>query len=514
MPLHKVSCNAQQQTRSICAGVENVTCTCPDNPHHVVHTQRLGSTDVLKHTAGNVCLTITALHGAMSGAHGAWRVLWMLQGGQQQQEQQQPALPSRPTLADIHGPTSLQLLMRDGQSMSSGSTGTWDWHALGLDEDDEQSVGGSLAGSDDERTGSGSTSQRSSWRGSSGSQPGGDPERRRSSRSGCGDTAGTGAGRSEGSLTGSEGEADDVSMLDDYPGARQQQQGGRHVQFDSRQQPHKGQQRQKPSSSHSNGSARDKTNKQLHLTVKVRLGEQGPKALRPVPLGPDGSAAVCQAAVFAVVRPLEEASISYELSLGVGPRGPPVLGLVFQYSLTHLLRRSPMHPITWQEWRQVARCTVRGLQVPLPCLPGSCLDLSGFLADADCRAGMYQVPPVSTAAAQAAALDDAGAAAIAALLAQQEEEAAAAAGIPARLRDLPECETLTDSENEGGSDGDFRVAQDQQQAASSSSIVNSRAAARGSSGVFKTVLRRPVNAPQQDAAEHKQQQKGLDGLRG
>jgi hypothetical protein len=101
----------------------------------------------------------------------------------------------------------------------------------------------------------------------------------------------------------------------------------------------------------------------LHVCVRVQLGQQRAHVLRPVPLRPDGSADVCQAAVFAVSRPLEEAPITYELGLGLGPRGLPLLSLAFQYSLLHLLRRSPARPVTWQEWRMVARCKASGLQV-------------------------------------------------------------------------------------------------------------------------------------------------------
>jgi hypothetical protein len=99
------------------------------------------------------------------------------------------------------------------------------------------------------------------------------------------------------------------------------------------------------------------------LSVKVQLGDQEPMALQRVPLKPDGSADVNQAAVFAVVRPLEEADISYHIGLGRGPRGTPLVTVVFQYKLLHLLRRSPPHPQVWEDWRAVARCTVSGLQV-------------------------------------------------------------------------------------------------------------------------------------------------------
>jgi hypothetical protein len=97
--------------------------------------------------------------------------------------------------------------------------------------------------------------------------------------------------------------------------------------------------------------------------LRLQLGQQRAHSLRPVPLRPDGSADVCQAACFAVCRPLQEAAVTYELGLGLGPRGQPLLSLTFQYSLLHLLRRSPARPVTWQEWRDVARCKVSGLQV-------------------------------------------------------------------------------------------------------------------------------------------------------
>jgi hypothetical protein len=87
-------------------------------------------------------------------------------------------------------------------------------------------------------------------------------------------------------------------------------------------------------------------------------------------VGPDGTAAVNQAAVFAVSRPLQEALITYELALGIGPRSPPLLVVAFQFSLLRLIKRSPLKRVTWEEWRQVARCTCQGLQVG-----GSCLSL-------------------------------------------------------------------------------------------------------------------------------------------
>lgn len=117
----------------------------------------------------------------------------------------------------------------------------------------------------------------------------------------------------------------------------------------------------------SSSSRRD--DKPLHLSVKIQLGDLEPQALKPVPLKPDGSAAVNQAAVFVVPRPLDEAVITYRLGLQRGARGSPLLVLVFQYSLLHLLRRSPPHSFSWEEWRRVAHATVAGLQV--------CVDKAG-----------------------------------------------------------------------------------------------------------------------------------------
>jgi hypothetical protein len=72
-------------------------------------------------------------------------------------------------------------------------------------------------------------------------------------------------------------------------------------------------------------------------------------------------------------------------------------------------------------------------------LPMAYVHLSAFLADADCRAGMYQVPPVSAAALASAAADDAAAAAAAAKmaidLADKAAVAAAAADSDASLTD-------------------------------------------------------------------------------
>eukprot|EP00879_Flechtneria_rotunda_P021224 GHRR01022357.1.p1 GENE.GHRR01022357.1~~GHRR01022357.1.p1 ORF type:complete len:1088 (+),score=434.44 GHRR01022357.1:237-3500(+) len=162
----------------------------------------------------------------------------------------------------------------------------------------------------------------------------------------------------------------------------------------------------------------------LHVTVKFQLGDQPLQILKPVLLGPDGTAAVAQSAVFAVTRPLEEALVTYELGLGIGPNEPPLLNLMFQYSLMHLLKRSPGQPLTWQEWRQVVRCTCSGLQVPLPCLPGSYLDLAAFVADADCRAGMCCLPPMAHTAVAASTTDAAAAAAAASMAAGDAAEQA------------------------------------------------------------------------------------------
>jgi hypothetical protein len=111
-------------------------------------------------------------------------------------------------------------------------------------------------------------------------------------------------------------------------------------------------------------SRSDRRDKQLYLSVKVQLGNQEPQAFKRVPLKPDGSADVNQAAVFAVVRPLEEAVVSYHIGLGRGLHGTPLVTVEFQYSsLLHLLRHSPPHPQVWEDWKAVARCTVPGLQV-------------------------------------------------------------------------------------------------------------------------------------------------------
>jgi hypothetical protein len=110
-------------------------------------------------------------------------------------------------------------------------------------------------------------------------------------------------------------------------------------------------------------SSSRRPDKPLDLSVKIQLGDLEPQALKPVPLNPDGSAAVNQAAVFVVPRPLEEAVITYRLGLQRGARGSPLLVLVFQYSLLHLLRRSPLHSYSWEEWTSVAHAKVAGLQV-------------------------------------------------------------------------------------------------------------------------------------------------------
>jgi hypothetical protein len=136
------------------------------------------------------------------------------------------------------------------------------------------------------------------------------------------------------------------------------------------------------------GSAR--RDKGLFLTVRVRLeGRHDDEAvkLKPVRVGPDGTVVVAQAAVLAVLRPLEEAAISYELCLGRGPSGPPLLTLIFQYSLLHLLRRSPPQPVTWEDWRAVARATVPGLQV---CVAGCGLLVKLGRARTCCRCCTWQ----------------------------------------------------------------------------------------------------------------------------
>jgi hypothetical protein len=65
-------------------------------------------------------------------------------------------------------------------------------------------------------------------------------------------------------------------------------------------------------------------------------------------------------------------------------------------------------------------------QVPLRCFPAASLTLSAFVADADIRAGMYQVPPVSAEAEASAVADAAKFAAEQAMLEFQEAAVAAA----------------------------------------------------------------------------------------
>jgi hypothetical protein len=100
-------------------------------------------------------------------------------------------------------------------------------------------------------------------------------------------------------------------------------------------------------------------------------------------------------------------------------------------------------------------------QVPLPVLPLAYLDLSAFVADADCRAGMYQVPPVSAAALAKAAADDAAAAEAAA--ADAAEAAAAAAATAAEANsDASLTDTEDEEDEDEAADGyDFISPQDQ-----------------------------------------------------
>lgn len=137
-------------------------------------------------------------------------------------------------------------------------------------------------------------------------------------------------------------------------------------------------------------SSSDK-DKKLHLLVRVQLGEQEVQTLKPVPLNPDGSASVCQAAVFAVLRPLEEAVITYQLGLCRGANTTPLLVLVFQYSLLHLLRRSPPHSYVWEEWKRIARATVSGLQVGAVCVRLCCVHAFVFACVLTCPRKLQRV---------------------------------------------------------------------------------------------------------------------------
>jgi hypothetical protein len=310
-------------------------------------------------------------------------LMWHLQGHRQQQQQQeqlQPVLSSRPTLADIHSTTSVQLSVR-GDTQDSGSIGGWDWQALGLDDDDDddpqqqqqqQQQPGDASSQQQPSSSIGQASPEQQQQHPLLSQLG--QLRRKSSEAGtpavsprasssqAEQDAETLTGGS--SSSGSKSELDDISVLDAEFGVQQQQQHDEHrlrrrlLRFGRQQRRLEQQQRQQQ-----RRSARNQRERALHVSVRVQLGQQRPHSLRAVPLRPDGTADVCQAAVFAVSRPLDEAPITYELGLGLGPRGAPLLSLTFQYSLLHLLRRSPARPVTWQEWRLVARCNVSGLQV-------------------------------------------------------------------------------------------------------------------------------------------------------
>lgn len=124
------------------------------------------------------------------------------------------------------------------------------------------------------------------------------------------------------------------------------------------------QQQQPPSSSKAQRKEiKRQQDQHLYITTKIQLGDRDPKILQPIRLRSDGSADICQSAVFAVVRPLQEALITYQLALGFGPQGAPLLVLSFQYSLLHLLKRSPERSIHWEKYREIVTCTVSGLQV-------------------------------------------------------------------------------------------------------------------------------------------------------
>jgi hypothetical protein len=309
-----------------------------------------------------------------------------LQGHRQQQQQQQeqqqlqPVLSSRPTLADIHSTTSVQLSVR-GDTQDSGSLGGWDWQALGLDEDDDdeqqqqqqQHPSRDAASQHRHSSSTGPASQQQQQqqqhtllgqlrrKSSEAGTPAMSPRASSSQAGGTEQDADVLTGGS--SSSGTESDLDDISVLDAEFGVQPQQHDEHRLRrkllrFGRRQRRLEQQQRQQQ-----RRSARNQRERALHVSVRVQLGQQRPHGLKPVPLRPDGTADVCQAAVFAVSRPLDEAPITYELGLGLGPRGAPLLSLTFQYSLLHLLRRSPARPMTWQEWRLVARCNVNGLQV-------------------------------------------------------------------------------------------------------------------------------------------------------
>eukprot|EP00775_Hariotina_reticulata_P004373 gene4373-4626_t len=267
----------------------------------------------------------------------------VVQLGQQQQQQPAPVLSNRPSLAAIHGGGSLNYWRQTSdQAVTDGLMGQWDWESLGRlseEEDDEE----------DHRE----------------ARP-----RRWGRKFGRRSSAADDRSSADSSLDGSGSEDDAYgstgSTAADAPGGKKKRRGVR------------GQDRR------------------LYLVVRVQLGSQQAKSLKPTVVGQDGTAAVNQAAVFAVSRPLEEVLITCELAFGIGPRGPPLLVVAFQVSLLKLIKRSPSHPVTWEEWRQVALCTCKGLQLPLQKFPAASLTLSAFVADADIRAGMCQVPPAVT----------------------------------------------------------------------------------------------------------------------
>lgn len=86
-------------------------------------------------------------------------------------------------------------------------------------------------------------------------------------------------------------------------------------------------------------------------------------AMQPVAIGPDGTASVCQSLAFAVVRPLQDSVVGFELQLQRGMKGSPQLTLQFKYSLLQLLCKSPKHPLTFEQWRLLKKNRLSGIKV-------------------------------------------------------------------------------------------------------------------------------------------------------
>lgn len=84
---------------------------------------------------------------------------------------------------------------------------------------------------------------------------------------------------------------------------------------------------------------------------------------QPAQVSLDGTAPVQQSVVFAVLRPLDDATVHFEVAMHHGREGAQRLVLTFSYSMLQLLLRSPWQPVMFEEWRLLAKDCLPGMHV-------------------------------------------------------------------------------------------------------------------------------------------------------